>query len=494
MRNISKRFGGIQALKSAHIAVKPGEIHALVGENGAGKSTLMRILAGVCHADEGEIYIDGKKVNISDPKTGLQHGVSVIYQEFALADGLSVAENIFINNMKEKGALINWKSLYARARALLEQLNFSQINEKAMVGELSIAYQQVVEICKAMSKNASILVLDEPTALLANREVKQLFRLLMDLRQKGVSIIYISHRLEEIFTICDRVTVLKDGAYVDTVETKQITDKELVRLMVGRELSDYYPVRNARIGDIVFEAKHLSGGNLIKDVNWSVRAGEVLGIGGLVGSGRTETARGIFGADRLASCELLLNGKSIRNKSPKSALQNGIGYLPEDRKNQGVLLNLPIRQNITMSVTSNFSKGAGFIQSAKEIDFANGMAEKLGIRMGGIEDSVKTLSGGNQQKVAIAKVLSTDCRVLIFDEPTRGVDVGSKVEIYNTINQLAEEGYAIIMISSEMQEIIGMCDRAIIMRNGSVAGTLEKEKLTEENIIRFAMGVDDHAD
>jgi len=213
-----------------------------------------------------------------------------------------------------------------------------------------------------------------------------------------------------------------------------------------------------------------------------------------VGSGRTETARGIFGADRLASCELLLNGKSIRNKSPKSALQNGIGYLPEDRKNQGVLLNLPIRQNITMSVTSNFSKGAGFIQSAKEIDFANGMAEKLGIRMGGIEDSVKTLSGGNQQKVAIAKVLSTDCRVLIFDEPTRGVDVGSKVEIYNTINQLAEEGYAIIMISSEMPEIIGMCDRAIIMRNGSVAGTLEKEKLTEENIIRFAMGVDDHAD
>ena len=489
MLKIKKRFGGVEALKSVDLRVKPGEIHALVGENGAGKSTLMKVLSGVYTPDEGEIYIDGKKIKITDTKSAFSNGISVIYQEFALARDISVAENIFLDDLAAGRKTIRWRQMNSRAHDLLGKLNFGQINEKSIVSDLSVAYQQVVEICKALSKDASILVLDEPTALLASSESEQLFKLLQHLKSHGTTIIYISHRLDEIFRICDRITVLKDGCYIDTVEKSMIDDKKLVNMMIGRDLKDYFPHRNAVIGETLLEVSNLKSGKKINDVSFRVRRGEVLGFAGLVGSGRTETARAIYGVDKYKSGKILLNGKQVTIKSTKNALEMGIGFLSEDRKNQGVLLELPIKYNITLSVIKKFCKLFGSINNKKENEFVDSMVKRLNIKTDSIISLVANLSGGNQQKVSIAKLLATESEVLIFDEPTRGIDVGAKIEIYNIINHLAEEGYAIIMISSEMEEVIGMCDRCIVMRNGSVSGELNKEELAEENIIRYAMGV-----
>jgi ribose transport system ATP-binding protein len=489
MLKIKKRFGGVEALKSVDFKVNPGEIHALVGENGAGKSTLMKVLSGVYAPDEGEIYIDGEKIKITDTKSALSYGISVIYQEFALAKDLSVAENIFLEDLTEGKKTIHWRQMNSRARVLLEKLNFGQINENAIISDLSVAYQQVVEICKALSKDASILVLDEPTALLASSEAEQLFKLLLNLKSQGTTIIYISHRLDEIFKICDRITVLKDGSYIDTVEKSMIDDKKLVNMMIGRDLKDYFPHRNAVVGETLLEVVNLKSGNKINDVSFQVCRGEVLGIAGLVGSGRTETARAIYGVDKYKSGKILLNGKQVNIKSTQKALEMGIGFLSEDRKSQGVLLELPIKYNVTISVIEKFRMLFGNINKKKEDEFVDSMVKRLNIKTASINSLVANLSGGNQQKVSIAKLLATECKVLIFDEPTRGIDVGSKIEIYNIINHLAEDGYAIIMISSEMEEIIGMCDRCIVMRNGSITGELNKKDLAEENIIRYAMGV-----
>ncbi len=489
MSGISKRFAGVIALDDVSFSAKSGEIHALMGENGAGKSTLMKILAGAYEKDAGEIHIDGEPVDITSPKDGHRHGISVIYQEFALAPDLSVAENIFIDNMGEGRRFIRWQQLYRDARSLLDRLGFGNIDARTEVSKLSVAHQQVVEICKALSRKSRVLVFDEPTAVLASGEVHKLFSIIRNLRRDGVCIIYISHRLEEIFELSDRITVMKDGRLVGTVATSETSSDQLVTMMIGRSLTDFFPPRHATIGEVALRVENLRRGNKVNGVSFEVRRGEVLGINGLVDSGRTETMRLIFGADRLDSGHIYYNGAKVRVSSPKKAVKTGIGMLPEDRKQSGVLLNLPISQNITLATLKKISGRFGGIDRRREASQVRELADKLQIKMGNATDSVATLSGGNQQKVALAKWLGSDCGVLIFDEPTRGVDVGAKVEIYRIINALAESGVAVIMVSSEMPEIIGMSDRVLVMRDGRVMGELRRPDITEENIIRLSMGV-----
>ncbi len=489
MTNICKAFGGVKACRNVSLRVRAGEIHALVGENGAGKSTLMKILSGAYVKDSGDIYINGQKVSISSPKDGLDRGISIIYQEFALINSLTVAENIFIDKLSDKGRVINWKKLREKARNVLESLGFGSIPVNKIVSELSVAHQQVVEICKALARESSVLILDEPTSVLASSEVAQLFKLLEGLKQKGVAVIYISHRLEEIFKLCDTITVMKDGEYVGTYEAAELDEKRLVSLMIGRTLESYFPEREPRIGAPVFRVESLCAGKAVQNVSFEVRAGEVLGISGLVGAGRTETLRAVFGADPQESGRILLNGKPIKIKSPQSAVRHGIGMLPEDRKAHGVLLNMPVRTNITLTRLKSFTGIFNIINKKEETEYVNDITAKLSVKAASIDDNVSSLSGGNQQKVAIAKLLASDCKVLILDEPTRGVDVGAKIEIYKIINSLVALDYAVIMISSEMMEVIGMCDRAVVMRNGRVEGELQKNELTEQNLIHYSMGV-----
>ena len=488
MRNITKSFGGVHALKDVTLKVRPGEVHALVGENGAGKSTLMKILSGAYTKDSGEIFIDGKEEKITSPKRAKELGVAIIYQEFMLAPHLTVAENIFIDRLSEGSKLINWRGLNKRAKEILEQLGFGEINAKAQVGSLSVAHQQVVEICKNLTRNAKILVLDEPTAVLTFSEIEKLFGLIEKLKNDGVSIIYISHRLEEIFRICDTITVLKDGTFVKEVDTSAIDKGSLVNLMVGRDVSTLFPERHAEIGDVVLEVKNLNRGNKVKNVSFNVRAGEVLGVSGLVGAGRTETMRAIFGADKRESGEVIFLGEHVNFRSPKEAVKKGLGLLSEDRKNEGVLLNQSIRINTTLSALSKVTR-SGWLNMSKDKALAGKVLDELTTKYASLEDNTSSLSGGNQQKVSLAKWLVADCKCIILDEPTRGVDVGAKVEIYKNINDLAEHGVAVVMVSSEMTEIIGMCDRTLIMRQGEVTGELNKSELSEKRLIRYSMGV-----
>jgi ribose transport system ATP-binding protein len=489
MDGVSKHFGGVTALNNVTFTAEAGEIHALVGENGAGKSTLMKILAGANTPDEGKIFIDGEEVHIHKPKDGIDLGVSVIYQEFALMPDMSVAENIFIDDLNENKRIIKWRELYAQTKTILDELGFSNIPPSRQVADLPVAYQQIVEICKALSRNSKILVLDEPTAVLSTVETEQLFKLLKKLKSDGVTIIYISHRMNEIFALCDRATVLRDGENVGTVNLKDTTDQALVNMMIGRSLQNYYPERTPEIGEVVFEARNIVSGAVVNDVSFSVRAGEVFGLSGLVGAGRTETLMAILGELKRDSGRIFVNGKEVKVTSPLSALRAGISLLPEDRKTQGVLLQLPILHNITISCLNKITGFLGLINFKKERETANKLVDKLRIKIGSLNDPCMSLSGGNQQKVSISKLLGTDSRVLFFDEPTRGVDVGAKIEIYKIINEIVAEGYGVVMVSSEIPEIIGMCDRVAVMRNGRVTGELNRNELTEINLIKYSMEV-----
>ena len=489
MDEISKSFGGVAALDKVNFCALSGEIHALIGENGAGKSTLMKCLAGAYDKDEGTIYIDGKKEQITNPKQGQDCGISVIYQEFALAKDLTVAENIFIDSLGEGKALVDRKKLKKRAEEVLEKMGFGDIDVNKKVAELTVAYQQIVEICKAISRNAKVMVFDEPTAVLTNREVEKLFDVIYKLRDSGVCVIYISHRLEEIFRICSRITVLKDGKNVDTVHVKDITEKQLVTMMIGRDLSELFPERNAAIGETVLEAENLICGKMVNGVTFHVKAGEVVGFAGLVGAGRTETMRAVFGADKLEEGEIRLEGKSVKINTPKKAIKNGIGMVPEDRKQQGLLLDMPIKVNGTMSSLQDFTSAVGILDHPKENKKVEEMIGMLNIKARSYKSKASSLSGGNQQKVALMKWMISNSKVIIFDEPTRGVDVGAKVEIYKVMNTLAEQGAAVIMISSEMPEIIGMSDRVYVMRHGKIAGEVEKQQLTEQTLITLSLGV-----
>lgn len=490
MINISKRFGGIQALEEVSLRVRKGEVHALVGENGAGKSTLMKILSGAYAKDEGEIFINGEKKHIANSQEARKAGIGIIYQEFALAPDLTVAENIFLGEeLSLKNPIVHKKNMNNKAAKLLESINF-HIDPSCRVDELSVAYQQMTEIAKALNQDANVLILDEPTAVLGPSEAEKLFEVVEDLKKKGVSIIYISHRMDEIFRISDSISVLKDGRMVDTLPCDKTTVDDLITKMIGRDMGDMFPERdkNHMPGEVVLEVKNLKQGNIVNDVSFDVRKGEIVGIAGLVGAGKTECMRIIFGADRKSEGRVLILGDEKRITSPQKAVKSGIGYVPENRKEHGVLLDMSVRVNTTLANVAEYTGVFGGLKKANEIAKTQEMIEKLAIKTDGTETPVGNLSGGNQQKVSLAKWVSLENKVIILDEPTRGVDVGAKAEIYKIIQNLAYEGMGIIFISSEMMEVIGMSDRVLVMHEGHISGELSRGELSEENIMRLAVG------
>jgi ribose transport system ATP-binding protein len=483
MIGISKRFGGIRALDHVSFAVQAGEVHALLGENGAGKSTLMKILSGAYSRDSGEIRIAGQPVEISNPHVSRELGIGIIYQELALAPDLSVAENIFIGDIPP---LVPWKKLQEKSRKILSDIGF-EIDPKIRLGDLPLAYQQVVEIAKSLSRDVKLLILDEPTAVLAPPEVKNLLRLVKTLSGRGVSVIYISHRLEEIFEIADAITVIKDGRTVATVAPTDITHDQLIDMMVGRHVAALFPKGERRAGNPVLKIQNVRSGSKVEDVSFEVCAGEILGIAGLIGSGRTEMARAVFGADRKDGGVVTLNGKHLSIHNPRDAVRAGMGLVPEDRKGQGVVTSLPIRENATMTILGRFTRILGFIDTKSEATAVQRLVQRLSIKTRSIESRVDTLSGGNQQKVVLSKWFGAGCRVIFFDEPTRGVDVGAKAEIYRLIGELATEGLAVVLISSDLIEVLGMSDRILVMSRGRISGELQKEEFSEANIMRLAL-------
>ena len=484
LSGISKSFGGIHALRGVDFAVEAGEVHALLGENGAGKSTLMRVLNGEMPPSAGEIFLDGQAVTIKDPRAARAMGIAVIHQELALAPDLTVAENIFLGELP---GWIGWADLKARARALTQRLGFS-IEPGAVVGNLAVAHQQVVEIAKALSRDVKIIVFDEPTAVLSAQDAGLLHQVIRGLRAQGVGIVYISHRLEEVFEICDRMTVLKDGQLVGTVQNSDVTMEQLIRMMVGRPLATMFPEKGSRtLGEEVLRVEKLDAGRLVRDVSLSVRAGEIVGLGGLVGSGRTEVARAIFGADKLDGGQVKLHGKQVAIGSPVAGVAAGVGLVPEDRKAQGVILDEPIRVNATMARLSAVVNRLGFLRQAKERKIVNDLGASLRLKASSIDAPVSSLSGGNQQKVVLAKWLHAGGDLIILDEPTRGVDVGAKTEIYGLVHRLAEGGKAVLVISSEHQELFGLCDRVIVMGQGRVRGELLPDQFGEEQLLALSM-------
>ncbi len=487
MHHITKSFPGVLALDNVQFQLEKGEVHVLLGENGAGKSTLVKILSGAYQKTSGEILLFGKKINIKNPKHAMALGISIIYQELNLVSQLSVGENIFLGRepMKSMG-VVDFKKLYGDSQKIIDDLEV-RIDTHTIVNNLSIAQQQMVEVAKALSLDAKIIIMDEPTSALTEQEIKELFKTINQLKEKGVSIIYISHRLEEIFEIGDRVTVLRDGKYVGTKNIKDISKPELIQMMVKRELNEQFPKQEIKPGDEVLAVEGLSTSKKLKNISFSLFANEVLGIAGLMGSGRTELARAIFGADKITDGKINIKGKPFKSVSPRHSISAGIGYLTEDRKSQGLILDLSLKENIILPSLNNFSR-MGVLQTKSEKNVSEKYIKELRIKTPSINQKVMYLSGGNQQKVVISKWLCANVDILIFDEPTRGIDVGSKVEIYQLMNQLIVEGVGIIMISSELPEILGMSDRILIMREGAISGELKKEEATQEKILQYALG------
>ncbi len=488
MRNIRKSYPGVEALKGVHLNVEAGEVHALVGENGAGKSTLMKILAGAETMDSGEIRLDGRPVTVSDPIRAQQLGIRMIYQEFNLVPQLSVAENIFLGRepVHRKTGFVSWKKMHREAEKILKKLNVS-LDVRLPVSVLSVAGQQMVEIARALSQNAKLIVMDEPSATLTDHELTNLFRTIRELSASGVAVIYISHRLEEIFQICQRVTVLRDGSWIATEPLKNLDRERIVQMMVGREIGQEFPKGKAPRGEVLLELKDVHSGQRLKNISLKVHAGEVVGIAGLVGSGRTELAKTILGLYPVDSGEMLWGGKPRQIRSPREAVETGIALIPEDRKREGLVLALSVRQNATLSSLKKFLRW-GVIRRRKETQSVSKVIRDLRIKTPSPEQQVRYLSGGNQQKVVLAKGLLTDSRLLIFDEPTRGIDVGAKQEIYHLMNRLAKDGMGIVMISSELPEVLGMSDRILVMHEGSIQGELTREEATQEKIMTLATG------
>ncbi len=483
LRHITKRFPGVLALDDVSFEVRRGEIHALVGENGAGKSTLIKIITGAHLPTAGEWIFNNQKMNECSPAISKAAGISVIYQEMNLMPHLTVLENIYFGKEAKHGVFLDKKRMFVDCIQRIEELGVP-LNPNALVCNLSIAEQQVVEIIKAISEDSKFLIMDEPTAPLTGTETENLFAIVDKLRNKGVSILYISHRLDEVFKISDRVTVLRDGRYVITMNTVDTTRQLLIKYMVGREIGQDYPKRETPIGQPVLEVMGYTN-SMLKDCSLTLHKGEILGLAGLVGAGRTELARAIFGADSITRGTLRLNGDTVNIRSPKDAISFGIGLITEDRKSEGLLLNKGIDFNIVYANLRNISK-AGFVSKKKEISITQSNFETMNIKAYSYSQLAKTLSGGNQQKVVLAKWLATHCDVLIFDEPTRGIDVGAKREIYQLMCDLVLEGKSILMISSEMPELIGMSDRILVMRNGAIKGTLIREQVTQESILELA--------
>lgn len=486
MSGMVKSFPGVQALRGVNLTLHAGEVLALIGENGAGKSTLMKLLGGAQHADAGEIFIAGRQLIAQSPQEAREAGIAVIYQEFNLIPALSAYENIFLGQEIVRAGLLDHRSERRRAAELFQRLGV-EIDLDIPCRRLTTAQQQLVEIAKALARQARIIVMDEPTAALTSHETERLFEIIRDLRRHGIGIIYISHRLEEIFTIADRVMVMRDGANVDERPIGQMTRAELIERMVGRELKDEFPPRSVTLGPPRLEVSGLRRGRAVRDVSFSVARGEILALTGLVGAGRTETARLLFGADPLEAGEIRLDGHRLDIRSPRDAIAAGIGLLTEDRKLQGLVLGASVRENFGLPNLARLSR-FGFVLGRRERDEFARYTQLLKIRTPHQEQLARNLSGGNQQKVVLAKWLARNCDVLVFDEPTRGIDVGAKYEIYVLMNDLAAEGKAIVMISSELPEVLGMADRIVVMHEGRVTGEItDARKATQEQVMQLAV-------
>ncbi|MGV8908565.1 MAG: sugar ABC transporter ATP-binding protein [Propionicimonas sp.] len=486
MKGIGKTFPGVKALEGVNLTIREGQVHALLGENGAGKSTLIKILSGAYMRDEGEILFDGKPADIKAPADAERLGISTIYQEFNLTPNMTIAENIFLGHLPTKAGRIDWATVKKRSRELLDSLDV-RLSVDTLTGSLPVAQQQMVEIAKALNRNTRILVMDEPSAVLGERDIENLFSVVRRLQATGIGIIYISHRLKEIFELADEVTILKDGRYIDTRPVSGVSMDELVKLMIGRDLEDVYPQRRGEPGEVVLEVSHLAQAHLARDVSFTLRAGEIIGFAGITGSGRTEVARVIFGADRPTAGEMTLYGKPYRPRSPRDAINHGIALVSEDRKREGLLLKLQVYVNTTISGLDRLTS-FGVLRLKDEMSLVRKWITDLRIKTPSPEFMVINMSGGNQQKVVLARWLSLGIKVFIMDEPTRGIDVGSKSEIYQIMADLAEQGVAIIMISSELPEVLGMSDRVMVMRDGKLVKELTRAEASEEAVMLYAVG------
>ena len=486
MNGIDKSFPGVHALDHVNLEVRKGEVLALMGENGAGKSTLMKVLTGIYKKDEGSIVYEGKEVEFTNPKDAQEAGIVIVHQELNMMNQLTVAQNIFIGREAMSGKLINDKKMNEEAEKLFDKLNI-KIDPTEKMGNLTVGKQQMCEIAKAISHDAKVIVFDEPSAALTEAEIEELFKIIRDLRKKQLGIVYISHRMDEIKVITDRVTVMRDGGYVGTLITKECTKDDIINMMVGRVIYEDPKTQSNVPADapVVLKVEHLNAGKMVRDVSFELHKGEILGFSGLMGAGRTETARALFGADPMDSGDIYVNGQKVTIKSPMDAVKCGIGYLSEDRKRYGIVVQKSVAENSTMVDLDNYVNGI-FINKKKENDVALKYVKSLKTKTPSVDQLVVNLSGGNQQKVVIAKWLIRNCDILIFDEPTRGIDVGAKSEIYHLMNELAAQGKSIIMISSEMTEILRMSDRIVVMCEGRKTGELDIAEATQENIMHAA--------
>jgi len=487
LENITKKYPGVVALDNVFFELLKGEVHVLLGENGAGKSTLVKILSGAIKKTNGQINLFGKQVEIRNPKHAQQLGIGIIYQELNLIPHLTVAENIFLGReFTTSTGIINNQKAVLESKKILDELKVN-ISSQCLISELGIAQQQMVEIAKALSLNSKVLIMDEPTSALTENETEELFRTITTLKKQGVAIIYISHRLEELFEIGDRVTILRDGKSVATELISETTTEELIKMMVNRELNDHFPRRKSKVGEEILSVTNITKSNILNDISFKLFSGEIIGLYGLLGSGRTELARVIFGADKMEKGQIRVNGVGKKISTPMEAIQNGIGLLTEDRKSQGLVLQLPMMDNISLASLKHLSD-FGMVNRKREEELSSKYMSELNIKATDIKQTTKNLSGGNQQKVVLAKWLSSNTKIFLFDEPTRGIDVGSKVEIYELMNKLTDEGCGIIMISSDLPEILGMSDRILVMYQGRITAEFSREEANQEKIVHSALG------
>ena len=485
LKNICKSFPGVKALDDVSFSIERGTVHALVGENGAGKSTLIKVLAGIYIPENGQLVFDGQERHFKTPSESQQAGISVVHQEIKLSETLSVAENVFLGMLPYKGIRVDWKTMREKADQMLTQLGLS-LDVNAVVSDLSVAQKQMVEICKAINRNCKLLIMDEPSATLTEREQKVMFETVKRLRAQGMTIIYISHRLDEIFDLADNVTVLRDGCHIKTLAVKDVSRHDLVTMMVGREVVNEYPKEQIPIGDTILDVRNIVRKGVLKDISFTLRKGEILGVAGLVGAGRTELARAVLGIDKIDSGEVYLNGNKVTIKSFRDAIRLGFALVPEDRKQQGLVQILTVQRNVCLVNLDAVSNGA-VVSEAKERERTLEYIGKLSIATPSADTEVQYLSGGNQQKVVIAKWLLQDADIIILDEPTRGIDVGAKSEIYMLINDLIKSGKSVIMISSEIPEIVGMSDRVLVMHEGNKVGELEGDQISPEAIMALCV-------
>ena len=485
MENITKEFPGVKALDNVNLNVYKGKVMALLGENGAGKSTLMKILSGVYKKTSGELYYNNAPLEVANPKDAMQKGIAIIHQELNLIEEMSVAENIFMGRYPSSGGRISWKNLHDESKRLLDKLGM-EINPKTKVGSLSIGQKQMVEIAKALSFDAQIIIMDEPTDALTDSEAESLFKVIKELVSEGKSVVYISHRLPEIFQICDDITILRDGQFIDEMPVSEMDETILIEKMVGRKLEEQYPYIAPLSDEPLMEVKNIKN-EFVSDISFVVKKGEILGVAGLMGAGRTELAKSIYGSIKCEIKDIMLDGVKFEAKNEKQALSQGIVYVSEDRKKEGLVLGMSVAKNVTISSLGRFSKGQ-LINKKQEKESVLHYKDAMRIKTPSLDQSVKLLSGGNQQKVSIAKSLSTQPKILIMDEPTRGVDVGAKKEIYELMNEFKRNGLGILMISSEIPELLGVCDRIMVMSEGKIAGVLSRDKANSNEIMRLAIG------